>query len=177
MLNLLWTTPNYSNINLRVSSCLTLGSDFSEEIHLLTEHRTLLGRSWGQREQEGEEIQENHSAMCLEASGFMEMGLVLGLVLANRLAWPICALTQGPSWPCMHLSVKVASRVRASGRWAGHIMGWCLLPPFGPSQILPFVFSSGTGTYSLSGPPVVRQLLPVIIVMPGQGRWCHSFVP
>lgn len=118
-----------------------------------------MGRSWGQREQEGEEIQENHSAMCLEASGFMEMGLVLGLVLANRLAWPICALTQGPSWPCMHLSVKVASRVRASGRWAGHIMGWCLLLPFGPSQILPFVFSSGTGTYSLSGPPVVRQAL------------------
>ena len=35
------------------------------------------------------------------------------------------------------LSVKMRSRVRVSGRLAGSIVSWCLLPPFGLSQILP----------------------------------------
>ena len=36
-----------------------------------------------------------------------------------------------------YLSAKMDSSVRVSGRLAGHILGWCLLPPFGLSHILP----------------------------------------
>ena len=32
------------------------------------------------------------------------------------------------------------SHVKDSGRLVGHTVGWCLLPPFGPSQILPVSF-------------------------------------
>ena len=53
---------------------------------------------------------------------------------------PIFGLTQGPSWWCAHLSAKMDSSVSVSGRLAGHIMGWHLLPPFGPSRILPVSF-------------------------------------
>ena len=36
----------------------------------------------------------------------------------------------------VHLSAKMVSSARLSGRWAGHIMDWYLLPPLGPSWIL-----------------------------------------
>ena len=70
--------------------------------------------------------------------------------------WPIILLVapmwsdSGPSWWRKHLSAKVNSSVRVSGRLAGHIMGSCLLSPFGPSRILP---------------PFVRQLMQAVI-------WC-----
>ena len=68
--------------------------------------------------------------------------------------WPVILLVAlmwsdlGPSWWCVHLSAKMKSSVWVSGRLAGHIMGWCLLPPFGPSRILL---------------PVVRQLMQAVI--------------
>ena len=64
------------------------------------------------------------------------MGLVSWWSLASHLAWPISSLTQGPSWWHSHLSAKMDSSKKDSERLAGHIMGWCLLPPFGLSQIL-----------------------------------------
>ena len=60
--------------------------------------------------------------------------------------WPIILLVpisgpiQGPSWWCALISVKMVSSAMVSGRLTGHIMGWRLLPPFGPSQILPGSF-------------------------------------
>ena len=44
---------------------------------------------------------------------FMVMGLVSGLSLVSPLAWPIVGLD---------------SSVKDSGRLAGHMKGWCLLP-------------------------------------------------
>ena len=41
---------------------------------------------------------------CGSVSGFMVMGLVSGLSLANHLAWLIFGPTQGPSWWHTHLS-------------------------------------------------------------------------
>ena len=70
--------------------------------------------------------------------------------------WPIILLVArmwsdlGPSWWRKHLSAKVNSSVRVSGRLAGRIMDSCLLSPFGPSRILP---------------PFVRQLMQAVI-------WC-----
>ena len=66
----------------------------------------------------------------------MVMELISRLSLANHLAWPIFGLTQGPSWWHMHLSDKMDSSKKDSERLSGHIMGWCLLPPFGLAQIL-----------------------------------------
>ena len=73
------------------------------------------------------------------------MGLVSGLSLANHLAWSIFGLTQCSSWLRTHLSAKAHLSAKMdssedSGRLVGHIMGWRLLPPFGPSLILPVSF-------------------------------------
>ena len=60
-------------------------------------------------------------------------GLGSGLSLASHLACPIFVLTQGPSSWRVLLSAKMDSNAKDSGRMAGHIMGWHLLPPFVPS--------------------------------------------
>ena len=76
-----------------MGSCLTFRNELSEEIHVLTKQETLLGRGpWGQGEQLGEGTQENCSATWLAVSGFMGMGLVSGLSLANHLARPVLGL-------------------------------------------------------------------------------------
>ena len=97
------------------------------------------------REQQGKGPRENCSATWLTVSGFMVMGLVSGLSLANHLAWSIFGLTQCSSWLRTHLSAKAHLSAKMdssedSGRLVGHIMGWRLLPPFGPSLILPVSF-------------------------------------
>lgn len=60
----------------------------------------------------------------------------LGWLWLITLPVSIFSLIQNPSWWCTHLSTKMDSRVRASGRLAGQIVGCCLLPPLGPSWIL-----------------------------------------
>lgn len=58
--------------------------------------------------------QEDCSAMCLTISGFMGMGLVSRLSVANPL-------TQGPSWWRTHHSAKMdSSKRRILGDWVGH---------------------------------------------------------
>ena len=51
--------------------------------------RDFIGKGRPGKEQEGKGTQENCSATWLTVSGFMVMGLVSGLSLANHLAWPI----------------------------------------------------------------------------------------
>ena len=70
--------------------------------------------------------------------GFMQMGLVSRLSLASHLAWPMFCLTQPPWWHA-HLSVKMDSSEKDSGRLVGH-KDWYLFPSFGPSLILPVTF-------------------------------------
>ena len=62
----------------------------------------------------GGEQRENHSITWPAASGFMVRGLVSGLSLASHLAWPICWRGVLPAGA--HISAKVDSRVRVSGR-------------------------------------------------------------
>ena len=77
-----------------------------------------------------------------------------------------------------HLSAKIESSVRLSGRLAGHILSWHLLPPFGLSQILPVSFFLAVAALcSLLGPPVVRPLRQVVINLPDQGGQLWSMVP
>ena len=76
-----------------MGSCLTLGNEMSEETHILTKQKTLLGRGAHGGEQQSKGIQENCSAAWLAVSGFMVMRLVSGLSLASHPAWPIFGLT------------------------------------------------------------------------------------
>ena len=67
-------------------------------------------------------------------------GVSSWLSLASHLAWSMFVLTQGPSWWQVNLSAKMDSSAKDSGRLIRHLMGWHLLPAFGPSQILPVSF-------------------------------------
>ena len=116
----------------RVGSCLTVGNELSEQTHMLTKQKTLLGRGPLGREQQRKGTEENCSAVWLTVSGFMVMGLVSGLSLANRLAWPIFGLTFGPFWRCAHLSAKVDSSAKDSGRLVGQNYGLVSPPSFWP---------------------------------------------
>ena len=56
--------------------------------------RDFIGKGQPGGEQQSKGTQENFSTMCLEVSGFMGMGSVSWLSLANRLALPILGLAQ-----------------------------------------------------------------------------------
>ena len=62
--------------------------------------RDFIGKGHPDGEQEGKGTQENTSATRLAVLGFMVMGLVSGLSLANHL-------TQSPSWWCTPCSTKM----------------------------------------------------------------------
>ena len=59
--------------------------------------------------------------MRLAVLGFMIMGLVSGLSLTSMLV-PLFGVTQGLSCWRMHLSAKLDSSMRVSGRPAGHVV-------------------------------------------------------
>ena len=65
--------------------------------------------------------------MWLAVSGFMGMGLVSGLSLANGLAKFVPGLAQGPSWGFSCLSAKVDSSAKDPGRLV--ISSLLLAPP------------------------------------------------
>ena len=73
----------------RVGSCLTLRNELFEETQVLTKQETLLERGAQVESRKVRETQENGSATGFTVSGFMVMGLVSGLTLANHCAWPV----------------------------------------------------------------------------------------
>ena len=66
-----------------MGSCITLGKELSKET-CADKARDFIGKGHPGREQQGKGIQENCSAMWLVVSGFLLMGLVSGLSLANH---------------------------------------------------------------------------------------------
>ena len=88
--------------------------------------------------------------------GFIVMGLISGW------SWAII-LIQSLSWWHTHGSAKIDASKRDSGKWTDT---QCLL--FDLSRTLPF----GGGLlvpYSLSGPPVIKHLMQMVTMVPGQG--------
>ena len=67
------------------------------------------------------------------------MGLVSKWSLASHLACAHIWSDSGSFLVDAHLSAKMDSSEKDSGRLIGH-MDWHLLPPFGPSRILPVSF-------------------------------------
>ena len=126
----------------KLGSCLTLRNELSEEIHVLTKQEILLGK--GTRV-EGSRVREPrrtalllcHVAHSLRVYGD---GVRFWVVSGQSSCLAQFGLTQGSSWWHWHLPAKMDSHVKDSGRLVGHIMCWWLLPPFGPSQILPVSF-------------------------------------
>ena len=78
--------------------------------------KDFIGKGHPGREQQGKETQESCSSPWFGISGFMVVGLVSGLSLAN------CS-----DWWCMHCSVKIDASEKDSGRWK-HT--WHLLATF-----------------------------------------------
>ena len=64
-------------------SCLTLRNELSKETHA-DKARDFIGKGCLGREQEGKGTQKDCSAMWLAVLGFMVMGLISGLSLANH---------------------------------------------------------------------------------------------
>ena len=60
------------------------GNELSEETHMLTKQKTLIGKRAPGGEREGQGTQEDSSAMWLAVSGFMVTELISGLSLANH---------------------------------------------------------------------------------------------
>ena len=109
------------------------------------------GRPGG--EQEGEGTQENCSATWLPVSGFMVMGLVSRRSLANHSnsVFPGGPRISQPRW-------MLARGILGSGQTRG--------VSFQPSRTLP-VGGGLLVPYSLSGSPVIKQLMQMVTMVPG----------
>ena len=125
---------------LRLGSCLTLGNELSEGIHVQTRQVTLLGRgAWT----ESSRVREPRRTALPRGSQswvLWQLGQFPGCL------WPI-PLSWSPS--LAHQSAKMGSREKYSER-LGECMDWHLLSPFDLSQILLVSFSFLTRTSSLS---------------------------
>ena len=99
--------------------------------------------------------------MWLIVSGFMEMGLVSGLSLANH--------SDSESFPVVH-ALFSQDRCQRGGFWevVGHMVSLfdlsCTLP-VGGVLLVPC---------SLPGPPVLKQLIQIVTVVPGRDGWFQS---
>lgn len=90
---------------LKRGSCLILRNELSEE----TQQETLLGRGAWAENSRMREPREKCSALCLAVSGFMVIGLISRLSLANYS-------DSGTSWWCRHCSAKMDASEEESGR-------------------------------------------------------------
>ena len=142
-----------------------LRNELSEETRVLTKQATSLGGVPG-REQR---VRGPGGRLCTwhVARG---PSLWWGDSFPGRL-WPII-LTQRPSWWRPHQSANMDSSQEDSGRTRGRASS----VSSGPFPILP-VDGDLWFPCSLPGPPVVKQLVPMGTVVPGQGGWFQSVFP
>ena len=129
---------------------------------------------WGGTPRQRGAGQENPELLCHVAHShrfYDDEVSFLGFLWPLILTVPTFGPIQGPSCWHTHLSVKMFPSTSVLGRLAEHLMGWPLLPPFGPSQI--FLVS-----FPVAAPwPLSEQLMQVVIFMPGQGGQFQSMVP
>ena len=112
-------------------------------------------------EQQGKGTQENNSVTWLDVSGFMGMGLVSGLSLANHSdsrVLPGGACLVQPRWMLERRILGVVGHV------VSHFdLSWTL--PVDGGLLVPC---------SLPGPPVLKQLMHMVTRVPGQGGQFQS---
>ena len=136
--------------------CLSLGSELPEKTHP-EEARDFIGKGCPRGEQLGKGSQENCSATWLAVSGFMGIGLVSGLSLANRFAQPR-TLSGSGSFLVVHTSQpQWISVPRILGSWLSPPSCWPLPSP------------PGLQGSTLSGPSILRQLMQEAVILSDQG--------
>ena len=108
----------------------------------------------------GKGTHENCFAAWLAVLGFMVMGLVSGWSLANHSnsVFPGGAHIAQPRW-------MLARGILGSGRTRSVSFDLFRTLPVGGGLLVP---------YSLSGSPVVKQLMQMVTMVPGQGGWFQS---
>ena len=118
--------------------------------------RDFIGKAQPGGEQQGTGTQENRSAMWLAVLGFMVIGLVSGWSLANH--------SNSEFFLVVHASFS-QNGCYWEGFWEvdRHVvspfdLSWTL--PVGGGLLIP---------YSLSGSPVIKQLVQMVTMVPGQG--------
>ena len=113
------------------------------------------------RKQQGKGNQENSSALWLAVSSVMVMGIVSGLSLANHY--------DSGSFLLVHALLS-REGCQQEGFW--EVEGQ-VVSPFDLAWIL-LVGVSLLVLCSLPGPPVVKQLIQMITMVPGHGGWFQS---
>ena len=138
-----------------VGSCLTLGKELPKET-CVHKARDFIGRGHPGGKQQDKGTQENCSATWLEVLSFMVMGLISRLSLASH--------SDSESFLVVH-TLFSQDWCQQEGFWevVGHVvspfdLSWTLL--VGGGFLVPC---------SLPGPPVVKQLMQMVTIVPGQG--------
>ena len=124
--------------------------------HICWQSKRFYGKGHPGGEQQGKGTQENSSATWIAVSGFMMMGLVSGLSLVNHSDSKSFLVVQ---------ALFSQDGCQREGFWevVGHAVS-----PFDFFQVLPV----GGGLLvpcSLPGPSVVKQLMQMVAMVPGQG--------
>ena len=159
-----------------LSGLLTLRNELSKEINMLTKQKTI-GKGYPGGQQQVRETQ-NYSAIWLSVSAFLVVGLAF------------CVVSGQSSCLCPYLvwlRVLHGGRCISKPRWIpeqGFLGGsqdilWAgissLLPPPSPTEFSWLVLAAAS--FSLLVPCIVKQLMKMVLIMPGQGGWFHSAVP
>ena len=133
---------------LRVGSCLTLRNELPKKVHLLIKQKTLLGMD---AQVESSKIREPRRTALphgLQSQVLWEWDQFLGYF------WPVVMLHPYLVWLrwCAHLSAKIDSSAKECERL---VASFLLL---GPLKFFWLAFRAAP--CSLSGPPIVKWLLP-----------------
>ena len=135
---------------------LTLGNELSQETHMLTKQEILLGNGTQVESSRVREPRRTPLDAWLTVSGFMVMGLVSRWSLANN--------SNSESFLVAHALLSQDGCQR-EGFW--EVVGQ-VVSPFDLSRTL-LVGGGLLVPCSLPGPPVVKQLMQIVTMVPGQG--------
>ena len=127
---------------------------------MLTKQENFIGKGHPGGEQEGKGTQENSSVTWLAVLGFMVMGLFSGLSLANHF--------DSESFLVVHALFGQDGCQRGFWEMVRHVVS-----PFDLSLTL-LVGGGLLVLCSLAGPPVVKLLMQIVTMVPGQGGQFQS---
>ena len=140
---------------LKLHSCLTLGNELSEETHVLTKQEILLGKGTRAESSRVREPRRTGLSHGSRSRDFMVMGLVSGLSLANH--------SDSESFLMVHSLFSQDGCQRGFWEVVRHVVS-----PFDLYRTL--VVGGGLLVpCSSPGPPVVKQLMHMVTMVPGQG--------
>ena len=149
---------------LKLGSCLTLRNELSKGTHVLTKQEILLGKGTQVESRRVREPRRTALPQWLAVLGFMVTGLVSGLSLASHFHSESFLKVQ---------ALFSQDGCQREGFWevVGHVVS-----PFDLSRTL-LVSGGLLVPCSLPGAPVVKQLMQMVAMVPGQGGRFQSASP